>query len=124
MATAGGKSPLLVVLSGPSGVGKDAVLLRLHELGRPYHLVVTATTRPPRPNERDGVDYYFVDQPAFDKLIESGELLEWARVYNHCYGVPKAPVRQALAQGKHALVRTDVQGAETIRKFRSLTSRA
>lgn len=110
-------SPLLVILSGPSGVGKDAVLLRLRELGRPYRFVITNTTRPPRPNERHGVDYFFLDQPAFDQLIHKGEMLEWARVYNHCYGVPKAQVRDALAAGKHVLVRTDIQGAESIRKL-------
>lgn len=108
---------LLVVLSGPSGAGKDAVLNRLKELGRPYHFTVTATTRPPRSNEQEGVDYAFHSQGAFDDMIARGELLEWARVYQHCYGVPKAQVRQALAEGRHVLVRTDVQGAGTIRQL-------
>jgi guanylate kinase len=108
---------LLVVISGPSGVGKDAVLHRLKELGRPYHFVVTATTRPPRPAERDGVDYHFMTQERFDRLIHQAELLEWARVYSYCYGVPKQQVREALASGRHVLVRTDVQGADSIRKL-------
>ncbi len=82
MATLTNPNPLVVVVSGPSGVGKDAVLLRMRELARPYHFIVTATTRPPRPNERDGVDYFFLSQQAFDRLIQSGGLLEWARVYN------------------------------------------
>lgn len=108
---------LLVVVSGPSGVGKDAVLNRLKELGRPYHFTITATTRPARASEQDGIDYRFLRREAFDELISRGDLLEWAKVYQHYYGVPKAQVRQALEQGKHVLVRTDIQGAETIRKL-------
>lgn len=113
--TAAERNPLLVVLSGPSGVGKDAVLNRLKELGRPYHFTVTATTRPPRSGEQNGVDYHFVTQAAFDELVRAGGLLEWATVYRNCYGVPKAQVRTALAQGRHVLVRTDIQGAASIR---------
>ncbi|MSP78091.1 MAG: guanylate kinase [Dehalococcoidia bacterium] len=117
MVTATSPNPLLVVVSGPSGVGKDAVLLRMRELARPYYFIVTATTRPPRPNERDGIDYSFLTQLTFDHLIHSGGLLEWARVYNYCYGVPKAQVSTALSQGKHVLVRTDIQGVASIKKL-------
>ncbi|MSQ11581.1 MAG: guanylate kinase [Dehalococcoidia bacterium] len=115
--TAAHASPLLVVLSGPSGVGKDSVLGRLKELGHPYHFIITATTRAPRPAERDGVDYFFLSEHAFGKLRQRGELLEWARVYNHEYGVPKDQVRKAITEGKTILVRTDIQGASSIKSL-------
>ena len=106
---------LLVVLSGPSGVGKDAVLTRMRELGRPYHFTITATTRPKRSGEEDGVDYIFLNVEQFQELREQNGLLEWARVYGHCYGVPRARVAQALGQGLDVIVKTDVQGAATIK---------
>lgn len=108
-------SPLFVVLSGPSGVGKDAVLNAMRaSLGPAVHYAVTATTRPIRPGERDGVDYYFVSPDRFHQLREQGELLEHAQVYGRWYGVPKAPLRDALAEGKDVLLKVDVQGARTI----------
>lgn len=107
--------PLLVVLSGPSGVGKDAVLARMRELGRPYHFTVTVTTRPKRPSEHSGVDYIFMNEDEFRELKEQGGLLEWAEVYGHLYGVPRAQIAQALAEGKDVLVKTDVQGAATLK---------
>ncbi len=110
-------APLLVVLSGPSGVGKDAVFTRLRELGRPYQFTVTATTRPRRPSEQDGVDYVFLTLERFQALRESGGLLEYAQVYGHWYGVPKAPVAEALALGRDVLVKTDVQGAATVKRL-------
>ncbi len=108
-------SPLLVVLSGPSGVGKDAVLSRMREMGRPYFFTVTATTRPLHPTERDGVAYVFVTMERFQALRDSGGFLEWAQVYGNWYGVPRAQVAEALAQGRDVVVKTDVQGAATIR---------
>ena len=106
---------LLLVLSGPSGVGKDAVLTRLRDLGRPYHMVVTATTRPIRPLEQDGLHYIFLSEPEFRRMVDEGELLEWALVYGNYYGVPKAQVRGALERGQDVIVKADVQGAATIR---------
>ena len=109
--------PLLVVISGPSGVGKDTVIQRMKERGLPLHFVVTATTRPPRQNERHGVDYYFVSKDEFAGMIEKGELLEYAIVYNDYKGIPKENVRRAMASGKDVVMRIDVQGAATIHKL-------
>lgn len=109
--------PLLVLISGPSGVGKDAVLKRMQELGYPFHFVITATTRPRRPGEVDGVDYFFLSEAEFQAMLESGELLEHALVYGEHKGVPKAQVRQALASGQDVLMRVDVQGAATVRRL-------
>lgn len=111
------EKPILVVISGPSGVGKDMTIARLKELGYPFHFVVTATTRPKRPSEVDGVDYIFVSTSEFAELIEQGELLEYAVVYGDYKGIPKKQVRQALASGKDVIMRIDVQGAETIRRL-------
>jgi guanylate kinase len=108
--------PLLVVLSGPSGVGKDSVIQRLKERGCPFHLAVTVTTRPRRPGEVEGRDYRFVSDLEYDAMLEGGELLEHATVYGHRYGVPRAPIREALAQGRDVILRIDVQGAATIRR--------
>lgn len=106
--------PLLIVISGPSGVGKDTVIQRMIERKLPFHFVVTATTRPPRPNEVHGKDYYFYSQAQFAEMIEKGELLEHAVVYNDYKGIPKAQVKDALASGKDVVMRLDVQGAATI----------
>lgn len=110
-----GPGPLLVVITGPSGVGKDTVLSRLKALKRPYHFAVTATTRPPRPEETDGVDYFFLSDRQYDDMLARGEFLENATVYAHRYGVPKPPIREALAAGKDVLMRTDIQGARYIK---------
>lgn len=109
--------PLLIVISGPSGVGKDTVIQRMKERGLPFHFVVTATTRQPRPEERHGVDYIFVSHDEFARMIEQDELLEYAIVYNDYKGIPKQQVRQALASNKDVIMRVDVQGAATIRKL-------
>lgn len=112
-----GGSPLLIVISGPSGVGKDAVVKRMKDLGYPFHFVITATTRPPRQGERHGVDYFFVSEAEFMNLMQRGELLEHAMVYGEYKGIPKEQVRQALASGKDVVMRLDVQGAATVRKL-------
>jgi guanylate kinase len=110
------QKPLLLVLSGPSGAGKDAVLARLKETGFPIEFVVTVTTRPRRSSERDNIEYHFVSGESFQKMIEANELLEWAKVYGNLYGVPRQPVKQALAAGKDTLLKIDTQGAATIKK--------
>lgn len=109
--------PLLVVISGPSGVGKDAVRKRMQERGCPFHFVVTATDRPQRPGEVHGKDYYFVSTAEFERMLANDELLEHAMVYGQHKGVPKAHVRQALVSGQDVLMRVDVQGAATIRRL-------
>jgi len=108
--------PLLLVLSGPSGVGKDTVLTRLKESGYSFEHIVTVTTRPQRTRERNDVDYHFVSMEKFQDMISGGDLLEWANVYGNWYGVPREPVKQALDRGQDVLVKTDVQGAATIKK--------
>lgn len=109
--------PLLIVLSGLSGAGKDSVLNGLKKSGYPLEFIVTVTTRARRPREKDGVDYHFVSEAEFQKLIDTGQLLEWAEVYGNRYGIPREPVRQALASGKDVIVKPDVQGAATIKKI-------
>ena len=108
-------NPILIVLSGPSGVGKDAVLSRMKGHGLPLHFVVTATTRPQRNNETDGKDYIFVSKPRFQEMIRSQDMLEWAEVYGNFYGVPKSQTISALQKGQDVIIKVDVQGADTIR---------
>lgn len=109
------RHPLLVVLSGPSGVGKDAILDELALRGHDFHRVITCTTRAPREGEQHGVHYFFVSDSDFDALIENGGLLEHAVVYGHRSGVPKQQVLDAMAAGRDVVVRTDVQGAASIK---------
>ena len=109
--------PLLVVLSGPSGVGKDAVLARMKELAAPLQHITTLTTRHRRPNEKNNVDYHFVSLKRFQDMIQNNELLEWANVYGNWYGVPREAVKQALDKGCDIIVKVDIQGAATIKKI-------
>ena len=109
--------PLLIVISGPSGAGKDTVVQRMQERGLPFHFVVTATTRPKRSNETHGRDYWFVSEDEFARMIEQNELIEYAIVYGDYKGIPKAQVREALGSGRDVVMRLDVQGAETVRKL-------
>jgi len=111
------ENPLLVVLSGPSGVGKDTVIQRMKERKLSFHFVVTATTRPKRADETEGVDYFSVTHDQFAEMIENGELLEYAIVYNDYKGIPKKQVNEALASGKDVIMRIDVQGAATVREI-------
>jgi len=108
---------LLVVISGPSGVGKDAVVRRMQALNFPFCFVVTATTRPPRQGERHGIDYFFLSREDFEDLIHRGELMEHALVYGEYKGIPKEQVRRALASGQDVVMRLDVQGAATVRRL-------
>jgi guanylate kinase len=112
-----GRKPRLFVISGPSGVGKDTVIERLRAVFPDVHFAVTATTRPRRPGEIDGIHYRFLSKETFDHGLENDEFLEHAVVYDHHYGVPKAPVRHALNRGQDVIVKVDVQGAATIRKL-------
>lgn len=109
--------PLIVLISGPSGVGKDTVARMLMEQRDSFYFVVTATTRPKRPGEVEGRDYFFVSHDEFAKMIEQDELLEHALVYNDYKGVPKQQIREAIASGRDVIMRLDVQGAATIRKL-------
>ncbi len=109
--------PVLIVISGPSGAGKDSVIQCMKERELPFHFVVTATTRAMRPGEVHGKDYIFVSNDEFARMIEANELLEYAIVYNDYKGIPKQQVRDALDSGKDVVMRIDVQGAATIRKI-------
>ena len=111
------QEPLLIVISGPSGVGKDTVVHCLKERQVPFHFVVTATNRSARHDEVDGVDYIFVSTSEFAQMIEDDELLEYAFVYGDYKGVPKEQVRRAFASGQDVIMRLDVQGAATIRQI-------
>ncbi|MFM2719034.1 guanylate kinase [Microbacterium mcarthurae (nom. nud.)] len=106
----------LVVLAGPTAVGKGTVAAYIKEHFPEIHLSVSATTRAPRPGEVDGEHYYFVDDAEFDRLVQTGELLEWATVHNtHRYGTPRAPIDRVLAEGGTALLEIDLQGARQVR---------
>jgi guanylate kinase len=109
--------PLLIIISGPSGVGKDSVVQTMKRRDLPFHFVVTATTRPPRPNEINGRDYFFVSKEEFARMIENDELFEYAIVYKDYKGNSKKQVRDALASGQDVIMRLDVQGAATVRKL-------
>lgn len=108
---------LLIVISGPSGVGKDTVVREMMAQDDNFHFVVTATSRPPRPNEIDGIDYIFVSETEFEQMIAEGELLEHARVHDNYKGVPKQQIREALASGRDVLMRVDPQGAATLKEL-------
>lgn len=110
-------TPLLIVISGPSGVGKDAVINEMKARMLPFHFVVTTTSRSPRPGEVEGVDYNFIDQEEFEKLITNNQLIEFALVYQDYKGIPRAQVQKALDSGKDVVMRLDVQGARRIREL-------
>lgn len=107
--------PVLVVVSGPSGVGKDAVFQYMRTLDRAWHFVVTATTRARRRGERNGIDYLFLDREEFEHMRQGDRFLECAEVYENWYGVPKRQVKDALSRGQDVLIKVDVQGAATIK---------
>lgn len=105
-----------VVLAAPSGTGKTTIARRLVEGSRDFVFSVSATTRPPRPGERNGMDYDFVDDRTFHRMIEEDELVEWARVHGHLYGTPRRNIEEAARRGEHAVLDIDVQGAKQIRE--------
>lgn len=109
--------PLLIVLSGPSGVGKDSVRDLLMAWGIPMHFVVTATDRPPRPDEVEGLHYQFISTDEFDRLEQEGGFIEHAVVYGQRKGVPRSEIERPLAEGKDVLARVDVQGAATLKNL-------
>lgn len=108
---------LLIVVSGPSGVGKDAALKRMRELNYPFHFLVTNTTRPKREEEIEGVDYHFITKEQFAEMEQRGDFLEHAVVYGYDYGNSRSEVREALARGQDVIMRIDVQGAATIKRL-------
>jgi guanylate kinase len=106
---------LVVVISGPSGVGKGSVHAGLHGLLDGLETSVSATTRAPRPGERDGVAYHFVDDATFDRMVATDALLEWAEYAGHRYGTPRAPLEEAVGRGRTVLLEIEVQGALQVR---------
>lgn len=106
--------PIVMIISGPSGVGKDSAIDALETLGVSFHRVVTATTRPPREDEIDGRDYHFVTLARFAQMIEQDRLLEYATVYGDYKGVPKSEILTPLSRGEDVIMRVDVQGAATM----------
>ena len=110
-------NPLLIVISGPSGIGKDAVVGLLRKTNIDTHFVITMNTREPRPDEVEGKDYFFVSREEFEKKIENNELIEYARVYSDYKGIPKSQVIEAFGSGKDVIMRLDVKGAMTSRKI-------
>jgi guanylate kinase len=120
----GAPGAVLIIISGPSGVGKDTIieaLKRRHQSHHgprrhDHHYVVTCTTRAPRAGEVDGVSYHFIDRDRFMKLRDSGQLLEWAEVHGHWYGTPRAEVAAYLAKGMDVVLKIDVQGAQKVKE--------
>lgn len=109
--------PLLIIISGPSGVGKDAAISKLKQRMYSSHQAITVTTRPPRSGEKEGQDYYFLSETEFQQMVKRGELLEWAKVYGQWYGIPHSQIEPPLAQGQDVILRVDVQGASTLKRL-------
>jgi guanylate kinase len=116
-AALGAPGAMLVIISGPSGVGKDTIIAALRRRPRDpdFHYVVTCTTRAPRDGERDGVDYHFLSRQGFADLRDGGQLLEWADVHGHWYGTPRHDVVVALRAGRDVILKIDVQGAHSVK---------
>lgn len=111
------KSPLVIVVSGPSGVGKDAILNRMKEARYPFFFVTTVTTRKRRESEIDRIHYHFSSVEDFQKLLNDQGFLESANVYGNWYGVPKQPIKEAIIKGLDTIIKVDVQGAANIKKI-------
>jgi guanylate kinase len=110
-------TPLLIIISGPSGVGKDAALSELIKMDRPWYFPITATTRQPRAEEVDGRDYHFLSGSVFRQMCERSEFLEYAEVYGNLYGVPRNEIRKGLNEGLDIILKIDVQGSATVKKI-------
>lgn len=110
-------TPRIFIISGPSGVGKDSVIEHLRDTFPAAEYVVTATTRPMRPEETKGVHYEFLTREEFLDRIEQNDFIENATVYDHHYGVPRSPVVEGLAQGRDVIIKVDVKGADTLRRL-------
>ena len=110
-------NPLLIVISGPSGVGKDTVITAIKKLNNSIYHTITSTTRTKRQGETDGIDYHFIAQDEFKLMIDHGDFLEWAKVYGNLYGTPKDQIRHTLAEGRDVIAKVDVQGALSIKKL-------
>ena len=106
-----------MVISGPSGVGKDVLIEKINSIGENYHFTITTTTRPIRLGEKNGVNHNFVTKVEFEKMKNENKFLEWAKVYGNFYGVPKKQIINAIKMRKHVLVRVDMQGANRIRSI-------
>lgn len=106
-----------MVISGPSGVGKDVLIEKINSLRENYHFTITTTTRPIRLGEKNGVNHNFITKVEFEKMKNENRFLEWAKVYGNFYGVPKNQIKNAIKMGKHVLVRVDMQGANRIRSI-------
>jgi|TARA_B100001964_G_C14229620_1_gene599371 guanylate kinase len=106
-----------VVISGPSGVGKDVLIEKINSIGENYHFTITTTTRPIRLGEKNGVNHNFVTKVEFEKMKNENKFLEWAKVYGNFYAVPKKQIINAIKMRKHVLVRVDMQGANRIRSI-------
>lgn len=116
-SSVGVESGRLIVVAGPTAVGKGTVVSRIRELHPDVKFSVSATTRTPRPGEIDGVHYFFVDDTEFDRLVAHNEMLEWAVVHGvHRYGTPRAPITAALAAGHSIILEIDIQGARQVKK--------
>jgi guanylate kinase len=111
------KRGLLVVISGPSGVGKSTVVRRLFKITPGLEMSISSTTRPPRPGEEHGRHYFFVTQEEFDQRVKQNQFLEWAKVHGCYYGTPRKFIDQELTQGKVVILEVDVQGATSIKRF-------
>lgn len=107
----------IYVISGPSAVGKDTIIENLQKEENNFHFVVTATTRSPRKNEKEGINHFFYSKDEFNKLIKNNDLIEWAKVYKNYYGVPKSQIFEPLKNNKNVLLRVDVQGAKRIKEL-------
>lgn len=108
------KKPIILVISSPSGGGKTTIARGLKKFG--FEHITTATTRPKRPNEREGIDYYFVSRETFIKWIDEGKLFEWAEIYGNYYGVPKENLYKSLRKGKNVVLTLDVNGKRALER--------